>query len=1349
MQPAGIKYDLFVLYAPADRAWVEGYLFDALRAAQLRVHSETAFELGQPRLAEFDSAIKQSARTLLVLSPAYVADHLNNFVELLAAHYSLETNTWPVIPLILRPVALPTRLAMLVPLDATDPADWSSVIERLCSSLGAPIAAPATVPDCPYPGMEPFGEADSRFFFGRDEEIEEVTQRLRLHPLLVIIGPSGSGKSSLVFAGVLPALRASHHFGGGEWRVKTMRPGANPLATLDSLLDGAQQHAERTLLVIDQLEEMFTLANQEESEAFQATLLERSAAPNLYMLLTVRIDFYNDLQNTALWPRMQAHRLVVRPLDDRGLRQAIVRPAEQVGVYVEAALVERLVADAAFEPGMLPLVQETLVLLWDRVERRFLPLSAYEALVLPRRAYSELEHGMLQRTGLQVAMARRADAAYNEIVLPEQQAIIRRIFLRLIQFGEGRADTRRQQPETELQAATDTPAHFRATLEHLVTRRLLTVNQDERNQVRLVDLAHEALIGGWPLLRGWLAQWRTAERARRRLELKSQEWQRLGEAEGGLLDPVELAEAQRWLASPAATELGISPTLLALVECSRAALNAVEQAQRAARQRELEQERRRVRLLRWVVGLIALLLVVATTSAYLIGRQSKDNRDTRNVIAAQLLRDRDNLLPVSLLLAAESIQSSAAEQASELLRYGLALLPPLQFAFLHEKPVIDVAFSPDSRWVASVGEDGEVQVREAAGGRPLPTLAHRLPVYTATFSPDGQLVATGGADQTAHVWEIATGREMIPPLPYDADVLAVVFSPDGQKLAVAGSAHHALVWDYRQGTLLLAAAHDSKVNGVTFSPDGRWLATAGDDGTAKVWDIATAALLRQVAHAGQVFQVVFSPNGQHFATASSDSTACVWDATTGNQIDCVNHNDWVEDLAYSPDGQLLATASDDGTVRLWDTDSFRERLRMFHDHAVNRVAFHPQGWWLVTASQDKTARVWDAAAGAELARLIHEDVVENAVFSPDGRWVATASADLSARIWHVDLTAEVARFQLGGYVWGAAFSPDGQQLATATDGTVLATIWQIADQHAIDTFPKNSANVGIAAVFSHDLRYLAMPSRDDTIRVWDLQDKRELARFSRVTSGLAGPDSLALSGDGRWLASGDDMGILHLWEVATQQEILQAPIAAPIRAVEFSDSGELLAIATDAGSLYLYSQRTDWAMMQLPEVNPVVAMAFDRDEKQLATFSRDGYVRVWDSDTGAETTPEIGPLDGVRSLAFSPYGRWLATGGEDRIARIWELATGQEVTRLLHRNAIQGVVFSQDGRWLATASGAVAKVWDFEKLEKVGAQELVSKVCSRLTRNLNQDEWETFFGNESYRQTCSNLPNLSGRWQAQ
>jgi hypothetical protein len=449
-------------------------------------------------------------------------------------------------------------------------------------------------PDCPYPGMVPFSEKQADVFFGRDKEIGDAIERLRQHPFLTVIGPSGSGKSSLVYAGVIPALRTSKRFGAGEWDVTILRPGAKPLTALSEALAASPEQLaseifnQRTLLFVDQFEELFTLAEASEAQRFLDTLNGLIGKPNLYILLTVRADFYPDLMASSFWQPIRANRLELTPLGDEELRAAILQPAAQVGVTIDEVLVERLVADAAGESGALPLVQETLVLLWEKVEKRHLALNAY----------TDMADG--KRNGLQVAIDRRATVVYEN--LPDDaKSMARRIFLRLIQFGEGRADTRRQQTVAELRASSDDPALFDRTLATLTASRLLTTSGEEGGS-RRVDVSHEALIGGWALLQKWLKQWKEDEIGRRRLMDKHNEWDRMGRSQGGLLDAQELTEAEAWIQSPQAAELGYHADLIDFISSSRRVVDE-------RRQKELRTARLRHRLL-WIGTTISACILI-------------------------------------------------------------------------------------------------------------------------------------------------------------------------------------------------------------------------------------------------------------------------------------------------------------------------------------------------------------------------------------------------------------------------------------------------------------------------------------------------------------------------------------------------------------------------------------------------------------------------------------------------------------------------------------------------------------------------------------------------------------------
>jgi hypothetical protein len=313
-----------------------------------------------------------------------------------------------------------------------------------------------------------------------------------------------------------------------------------PQTTISRLL--AEVNASRLLLVVDQFEELFTVS-REDALPFQKALLALTQHENVSVLITVRADFYPELMSTALWPEIREHRYEIPPLNEEGMADAIRKPAEKAGVYVEAALVERLVSDARDEPGVMPFVQETMILLWDKIVRRFLPLSAYEALVLPRSAYEKGGHE--ETTGLEAAITLHADAVLSRLD-ESQRVIARRIFIRLVHFGEGRPDTRRQQPQSALQA-NDDPVLFKNILAYLADNksRLLALTGAE-GEAPKVDISHEALITAPSSIRAWIEEGRADELSRRDLKDDATKWQ---EAQGNpsfLYESTRLKQAETW-----------------------------------------------------------------------------------------------------------------------------------------------------------------------------------------------------------------------------------------------------------------------------------------------------------------------------------------------------------------------------------------------------------------------------------------------------------------------------------------------------------------------------------------------------------------------------------------------------------------------------------------------------------------------------------------------------------------------------------------------------------------------------------------------------------------------------------
>lgn len=522
--PSAFSYDVFVSYAAADRWWVEGFLLPELGVPPDRTITRDQFDLGAPTLTEYERAVTASRHTIIVFSPAYLADEFATFAEVLTGHVAIVSQANRLLPLKLWPCTLPPRIALREVADCTRQEQWKIETERLRWVLQRPEPALQAIP-CPYPGMRPFQKDQSACFYGRDAEIRQMEQHLRSQRRLFVIGPSGSGKSSLVFAGVVPRLEQSAYFAAGYWRIRTMRPGSEPTRALVELLAGARTDqaaaittalaeppaARRMLIIVDQFEEVFTQASREEQERFLNALDALTGYDNCAVIITMRADFYPNLMSSSLWPIDMSQRMEVAPLRGAALQAAIRQPAADVGVYLEPVLLNQLLNDAQNEPGVLPLIQETMQLLWTERRQKLLTLEAYEKL------------GRDGSSGLAAALATKADSAMVELP-PPQRETARRIFLSLVQFGDGCPDTRRQLPLAELRREVGAMVEFNKTLEHLTANRLLIRDDEDQRHGAVVDLAHEALLTGWQRFKEWLVQDRADELRCRQLRQSVAAW---------------------------------------------------------------------------------------------------------------------------------------------------------------------------------------------------------------------------------------------------------------------------------------------------------------------------------------------------------------------------------------------------------------------------------------------------------------------------------------------------------------------------------------------------------------------------------------------------------------------------------------------------------------------------------------------------------------------------------------------------------------------------------------------------------------------------------------------------------
>lgn len=1125
----------------------------------------------------------------------------------------------------------------------------------------------------PFVGLRPFESDESLLFFGRQHQVLELLQRLHQHHFVAVTGSSGSGKSSLIKAGLIPRLKAGFLVDDrSRWIIASAKPGQSPVCNLaDSILTplaytghnlSATDVQEKIktkgvdvildilkplwksntnfFLLIDQFEELFRFSlndsnvdKRDEAIDFVNILLQLADHVELpvYIVLTMRSDFIGDCsQFYGLPEAMNQSQYIVPRLNRVQLETTIEAPVRLYDAKIDSALIARLLNDIQTVKDELPLLQHALMRLWDHKKN----IDPDGELTIPD--YESIG-------GIERALCNHADEALQG--MPDAElALTRKIFQALTAVDQNGRKIRRPAHLSELQAITGAGKEALLNIINRFiedNRSFLVINRSSDNTDLLIDISHESLIRQWNVLNTWVDE--EAESAGVFLRL-TESAALYTERKKDLLSGNELQQFLEWYKSA-------KPDIAWAQRYNSSYQNNVKYLTQSeieyTRQKAIKRRNRQL----FISALFFIIMIISGFAFFIY----KNNIDNKNKLAlnywksSQLAKAGNNYLDALHLLIEAAVITNDKTLLQNVLIDAEASLPhtALNAIFPQDDIITGVSFSADGKVILVAGNNGNARLLDKASGKLIgQNIKHSGPVTSAAFSTDNKMIITVAGDHKAYVWNAADGKQL-HVFNHEEDVTCAGLSPDAQLVVTGSTDGYVRLWQTGSGNQIDSIKQKDEINNAVFSPDGSGILISSGGNTPYLWDVTIKKevefLSSSSESSGIITNAIYSLDGAKILTIGNDSTVRIWDKNA-TLLATLKHDDRVTDAVFSPNGKWILTASDNNTVRLWNFETqIQAGAAMKHDGPVYSVSFSNDGKQIVTAGWDKTIRIWDVEPMEDVTKISafkHQGIVTTALFNTDGTKILTAGYDSTARLWDRKTMQQLQSFKHRGKINSAVFNSDGSRIVTAGDDSTVRT-WETATGKPLDILKLNDKIH--KAIYSADEKKLLTAGYDNYIIIWD--------------------------------AAEQPMTLIDSFK-----------FNAEISDAVFSHDGKNILIAAGDSAAHIVQAASRKTLMSFKHGDMVSNAVFNNNENKVLTASWDRTARAWNVATGQQLGPSMTHTTEVKSAAFSTDEKWIVTTAFDKTVHLWNTATLKEIgIGKNHSAPLNSAVFSPDNRWILTA----------------------------------------------------------------